>query len=125
MRDVRGIPSKPWLADIKAGDTVYRNGGYMTSYMKLTVDKVTPTQIVCGNGRFRRDSGAMIGDSSYSRAVLVEPTQAVLDRCRADEVIRELNGVMRDRKTTAALFIALGDALNRYREENPDMEPEA
>jgi hypothetical protein len=58
------------LSDVKAGDEVimiqYVLGRSPARQTIVTVDRVTETQIIVGNQRFRRKDGAAVGDSRLS-----------------------------------------------------------
>jgi O-acetylhomoserine/O-acetylserine sulfhydrylase-like pyridoxal-dependent enzyme len=110
--------SKEWLAEVKVGDTVYRNGGLNRSYHSTEVTKVTATQIVCGASRFRRSDGYAIGDTGYIRSRLVEPTKEVVEEHRAQVVETSLHNILRA-KTDVALMLHLGEVLDAYYRENP------
>jgi hypothetical protein len=68
---------KDWLASLATGDKVIVTDGWNTQRIAI-VDKVTPTQVVVGNARYRRHSGKMVGADSYSRNCIHEATPALL-----------------------------------------------
>lgn len=47
-----------WAKDIKPGDKVIEEGGFACPPRVAEVTKVTPTQIVIGNSRYRRKDGS-------------------------------------------------------------------
>lgn len=53
------------LKDLVVGDDVLVTGMYYRRIAK--VDKVTKTQIIANNARFRRDSGWQCGSDSWDR----------------------------------------------------------
>lgn len=61
------------LEDLKAGDDVLISGMYYRRIAKI--DKVTKTQIVVGNARFRRNSGWQCGSDSWNRKYISVPTE--------------------------------------------------
>ncbi len=61
------------LKDLIAGDDVLVVGRYRRCIAKI--DKVTKTQIVVNNARFRRDSGWQCGGDSWSRKSISVPTE--------------------------------------------------
>lgn len=63
---------KAWLAQLKVGDEVVIQGYYGRALRKVV--KITPTQFVVGNSRFRRSNGLECGDKGYGRHHLVAPT---------------------------------------------------
>lgn len=61
------------LKDLVVGDDVLVTGLYHRRIAK--VDKVTKTQIVVDNARFRRDSGWQCGSDSLDRKSISVPTE--------------------------------------------------
>ena len=61
------------LKDLVAGDDVLVIGMYRRRIAK--VDKVTKTQIVVNNARFRRDSGWQCGSDNWDRKSISIPTE--------------------------------------------------
>lgn len=56
------------LSDLKAGDLVVECGRYGFAYNIVRVDRVTPTQAVIGNKKFRLSGGYEVGSGNqYSR----------------------------------------------------------
>lgn len=65
------------LKDLVVGDDVLVNG--MNHIRIAKVDKVTKTQIVVNNARFRRDSGWQCGGDSWSRKSISVPIKKALN----------------------------------------------
>lgn len=61
------------LKDLVVGDDVLVIGRYYRRIAK--VDKVTKTQIIVNNARFRRDSGWQYGGDSWNRKSISVPTE--------------------------------------------------
>lgn len=61
------------LKDLVEGDEVLVTGMYHRHIAK--VDKVTKTQIIANNARFRRDSGWQYGGDSWDRKSISVPTE--------------------------------------------------
>lgn len=61
------------LKDLVAGDNVLVTSRYYRRIAK--VDKVTKTQIIANNDRFRRDSGWQYGVDSWNRKSISVPTE--------------------------------------------------
>lgn len=61
------------LKDLVAGDDVLVIGNYYRRIAK--VDKVTKTQIVVNNVRFRRDSGWQCGSDRWDKKIISVPTE--------------------------------------------------
>ena len=58
------------LASVKVGDKVLYSGGFSCEQHIETVSRVTATQIICGNMRFRKSDGFAVGSDSYSRSMI-------------------------------------------------------
>ena len=61
------------LKDLVVGDDVLVISRYYRRIAK--VDKVTKTQIIANNARFRRDSGLQYGGDSWNRKSIFVPTE--------------------------------------------------
>lgn len=111
---------KGWLKDVKAGDHVYCINGYRGTIFSLEVDKVTATQIVCGARRYNRETGYLLGYNGYHRPQLIEATQEIKDRVRADDISASLTNILRaNTHDNVALILHLGEALEAYCKKNP------
>lgn len=74
------------LKDLVVGDDVLVRGMHRRRIAK--VDKVTKTQIVVNNARFRRDSGWQCGGDSWSRKSISVPTEKEISDIK-EENLRE------------------------------------
>jgi len=98
------------LSDVKVGDKIaYPNpcsgwSGPKVRNRLLTVDRVTPTQVVCGASKFHKLTGKMIGGAaSFDR---VEPaTQELL--AEHDAQVRKVNTWLRARAVSEKLVALL------------------
>lgn len=72
---------KSWLSGLKPGDTVaYNTGGWSGVHSAMTIDRVTPTQILCGEKRFSRETGCLRGSSNrYSLKPLTAELQEQIE----------------------------------------------
>lgn len=61
------------LKDLVVGDDVLIKSRYYRRIAK--VDKVTKTQIIANNARFRRDSGWQCGSDNWDRKIISIPTE--------------------------------------------------
>lgn len=77
---------KLWLESLKAGDEVAADASMGGSRICRVV-KVTATQIVLENTRYRRSDGLMIGSTAY-RTSYIHPVD---DKVRADVLARALS----------------------------------
>ncbi|MCW4099029.1 hypothetical protein ONT15_06370 [Prevotella copri] len=76
------------LKDLKAGDDVLVTGG---SYRRITkIDKVTKTQIVVNNARFRRDSGWQCGSDRWNVRRISVPTEKEISDIEEEDLCKAL-----------------------------------
>lgn len=76
------------LKDLKAGDDVLVTG---RSCRRITkIDKVTKTQIVVNNARFRRDSGWQCGGDRWNVRKISVPTEKEISDVKKEENLRKV-----------------------------------
>ena len=76
------------LKDLVVGDDVLVTGICHRRIAK--VDKVTKTQIVVGNVRFRRDSGWQCGGDSWDRKSISVPTEKEISEIKEETLRKKL-----------------------------------
>ena len=76
------------LKDLVAGDEVLVTGIYHRRIAK--VDRVTKTQIIVDNTRFRRDSGWQYGGDSWSRKSIFVPTEKEISEIKEENLRKNL-----------------------------------
>ena len=76
------------LKDLVVGDEVLVTGTFNRRIAK--VDKVTKTQIVIDNARFRRDSGWQCGGDSWNRKSISVPTEKEISDIKEENFRKEL-----------------------------------
>lgn len=76
------------LKDLIAGDDVLVVGRSCRCIAKI--DKVTKTQIVVNNARFRRDSGWQCGGDSWSRKSISVPTEKEISEVKEENLRKTL-----------------------------------
>ena len=76
------------LKDLVAGDEVLVTGTFHRRIAKI--DKVTKTQIVIDNARFRRDSGWQCGGDSWNRKSISVPTEKEISDVKEENLRKEL-----------------------------------
>ncbi len=76
------------LKDLVAGDDVLVTGMYHRRIAK--VGKVTKTQIVVDNVRFRRDSGWQCGGDSWNRKSISVPTEKEISDVKEENLRKTL-----------------------------------
>ena len=76
------------LKDLVVGDDVLVTG---RSYRRIAkIDKVTKTQIVVDNARFRRDSGWQCGSDSWNRRSISIPTEKEISDVKEENIRKKL-----------------------------------
>lgn len=76
------------LKDLVVGDNVLITSRYYRRIAK--VDKVTKTQIVVDNVRFRRDSGWQYGGDSWDRKSISVPTEKEISDIKEENFRKKL-----------------------------------
>lgn len=76
------------LKDLVAGDDVLVTGNYYRRISKVV--KVTKTQIVVNNVRFRRDSGWQCGSDSWDRKSISVPTEKEISEVKEENLRKTL-----------------------------------
>lgn len=75
------------LKDLVVGDDVLITSRYYRRIAK--VDKVTKTQIIANNDRFRRDSGWQCGSDNWDRKIISVPTEKEISDIK-EEILRKI-----------------------------------
>jgi hypothetical protein len=115
---------KGWLADLKEGDTVYFDVGRPGAYIgRAKIDKVTPGgKIRCGTTTFDA-YGWEVGDRSWSRSMLLEPTQNTKDRYERQVLTSRLNRWFErglntsDLQSLRDIWVAITEAMEAEKRE--------
>lgn len=83
-----------WLEALKVGDPVVISidGLFKAGLHAHKVDRLTATQIIIGEWRFRRSDGQRIGGHGWRGADLHEPKPELLARIRRMRLIRFIVG---------------------------------
>lgn len=76
------------LKDLVAGDEVLVTGTFHRCIAK--VDKVTKTQIIIDNARFRRDSGWQCGSDRWNVRIISVPTEKEISDIKEENFRKEL-----------------------------------
>ena len=76
------------LKDLVVGDDVLVTGMYYRRIAK--VDKVTKTQIVVDNARYRRNSGLQCGDDIWDRKSISVPTEKEISDVKEENFRKKL-----------------------------------
>lgn len=76
------------LKDLVVGDEVLVTSRYYRRIAK--VDKVTKTQIIANNARFRRDSGWQCGNDSWNRKSISIPTEKEISDVKEENLRKTL-----------------------------------
>lgn len=84
------------LNAVQAGDELLCHSGYGSQQVLARVDRVTPTQIVIGNSRYRRADGYRVGDTGYGRGRVTIPTDADRERLARLVAVRAIRETTTD-----------------------------
>ena len=76
------------LKDLQVGDNVLVTG--VSHRYIVKVDKVTKTQIVAGNIRFRRDSGWQCGGDRWNVRIISVPTEKEISEIKKETLRKKL-----------------------------------
>lgn len=80
-----------WIDALKAGDTVYF-GDYDSGRL-CRVDRVTATQVIIGELRFRRSDGRRVGADTWDRIRLLEATPERIAAIRRAALVMRIRRV--------------------------------
>jgi hypothetical protein len=80
-----------WTDALKAGDRVIVASGYYGESL-ATVDRVTATQVVVGNSKYRKCNGYLVGGDSWSRHRIDEATPERVAKIRRATLAAKLAG---------------------------------
>ena len=81
---------KKSLDEIEAGDEVYYNSRYYSKILK--VDRVTPTTIICGTEKFRKQNGRQIPTDTWGSSYISVLTES-LKKIRKKQLITKIKSV--------------------------------
>ncbi len=70
------------LENVQTGDTLIKNGRYRADSNTVKVDRVTKTQIIIGEFRFRKSDGCRVGRTQWNRTYLSIPREGEIDKIR-------------------------------------------
>lgn len=76
------------IKDLVVGDDVLITSRYYRRIAK--VDKVTKTQIIANNARFRRDSGWQCGSDSWDMKSISVPTEKEISDIKEENFLKNL-----------------------------------
>ena len=82
-----------WLANLKPGDQVIVHWSHYDQYSIANVERITPTQIVISNTKFRRSNGWRIGGNEWATTYIQEPTQDLLEKAETIRLQKSMAGV--------------------------------
>lgn len=69
-----------WLKNLKVGDTVIASGRNFNRI--CTIDRLTKTQIVVGNLKYRISDGGLVGAGNWNYGSLHEPTEEFINNIK-------------------------------------------
>lgn len=101
------------LNDVKPGDILVECTRNHISV--VTVSKVTPTQIVCGNKRYRKKDGYLVGRDAWNYGKVDIPKEGQIDSIRKSEFIsRVITAMHRTQRNdlTYGQILKIAEILN-------------
>jgi hypothetical protein len=105
------MSTQDWLATLKTGDEVVVYGSYGDCII-TTVKHTTATLIDVGTSRFQRKNGRRLKCDKWSRAHLAEPTDAIRQQIRREQVLSSLRAFDWRRLSNDTLF-AIHDMVGK------------
>jgi hypothetical protein len=101
------------LESVKAGDIVLRKQRLCSEDKLLTVERITKTQIVAGNSRYRRSDGNAIGYyDSWNVPRIIIPTFEQKEAVRIESAKKLLIEKLKGKEITALQVDAMMRALS-------------
>ncbi len=79
-----------WLDKLKPGDRVIVSDGHRGAYVDR-VDRITKTQIITKNGRWRKLDGHPVGGGSWSLSMIREDTPEAVEKANRTAQARYLS----------------------------------
>jgi hypothetical protein len=75
-----------WLKNLKVGDKVALNGSYNNLLIRV-VSRITKTLIILDTGgRFKRDTGYVVGGNIWSSALITPVTDEIISKIRTSNL---------------------------------------
>jgi hypothetical protein len=84
------------MKNIKVGDIVIHSYGF-NSQRLLKVTKLTATQVVCGDSRFRRVGGSAVGGAAFHTSFIVPVAPGDVEKVLREAKQRKLANLIRTR----------------------------
>lgn len=79
--------SDEWLKAVGVGTEVAISSDFgYRSYRRAVIERITPTQIVIGQSKYRRADGRKIGDGSWERSYLLEMTDDIRETIEVERL---------------------------------------
>lgn len=91
-----------WLQNLKAGDKVIESYGF-NEVRLVPVERVTPTQVIVGNTKYKRTTGYMVGGDSWCRNSIREATPELADQARRKWLVYQITRANFDAVSTENL----------------------
>jgi hypothetical protein len=83
------MQNKEWLQNLKVGDVVFRTQNYTSAMIKVTVKRITKTQIITTNNeKFWKKDGYNVGGGTWDTQRIYEATPELMEKFKIDELKR-------------------------------------
>lgn len=92
-----------WRDSLAAGDEIAVTRGWSSGHTIEKVGRVTSTQIVVGNKKFRKSDGYMVGSSGFHRQRLCPVTQDIRDKEETRYLIGRLESITKTERSLPVL----------------------
>ncbi len=78
------------LENVQVGDTLIWNGRHVADSRVVTVDRLTKTQIIIGDSRYRKSDGRTVGGSGWNSVSVTIPEKGEIEKIREARLHRQL-----------------------------------
>lgn len=84
------------LKNVQVGDTLIWHGLHLADSRILTVDRLTKTQVIIGQDKFRKSNGRTVGGSIWDTANVTIPKEGEIEKIQEahlrQQLERKING---------------------------------
>ena len=78
------------LENVQVGDTLIWNGRGLAGSKVVTVDRLTKTQIIIGDNRYRKSGGRRVGSDPWNSSNVTIPKESEIEKIHLARRHREL-----------------------------------
>ncbi len=84
------------LENVQVGDTLIWNGRNIADSRIVVVSRLTKTQIIIGESKFRKSDGQLVGGSAWSSHSLTIPKEGEIEEIKIELLHHKLIGRVND-----------------------------